>query len=321
MSMNTVSSTLPDRGQPASGIVGVMKQALADGELSDVRFTVGRHFDRIQDFSAHKFVLGSRSAVFRAMLFGQLSENHDNAVEIPDIPPEAFAIMLSFLYTDAVDNLSADNVFGTLKCADKYDLPQLVDICSEFIRKRLNPDNCLDTLKEALDWQAEKIVKKCRVLVEEKTSAVLRSEEFVNISLQMLQDLLQLKLQASENDIYLAVERWAAAACARNGMDASAANRRQVLRDALFLVRFPLLDNKQLADGPGQSGLLTDTEMRDLFMYLNAAVKPEVPFPTEKRIKKQLAVKNRTLYFPARNPCKRSAEANQNNGQSATKRR
>ncbi|XP_055353041.1 BTB/POZ domain-containing protein 6-like [Paramacrobiotus metropolitanus] len=266
MSMSAASPTLPDNGKPGAGIDGIVhfvKQPLARGELSDVRFTVGRHFGQIRQFSAHKFVLGFRSPVFRTMFYGRLPEKGQDTIDIPDIHPDAFGIVLSFICTDDVDNLDADNVFATLRCADKYDL--------------LNPDNCLSTLKEvpspydALGWHAESTVEICLALVDAKTAAVLRTEAFVNISRSLLRTILQRDtLTAEENAIYLAVERWAAAACTRTGTDASGGNRRLMLGGALFLVRFPLLGNSQLAEGPGKSGLLTDAEMLNLFMYRNS---------------------------------------------------
>ncbi|XP_055353001.1 BTB/POZ domain-containing protein 6-like [Paramacrobiotus metropolitanus] len=310
MSTNAV---LPDGGIPEpvpgiNGIVEFVKQSLASGELADVRFNVGRQTGLVKDFSAHKFVLGFRSTVFRTMFYGSLPEKHPSAIDIPDLQPDAFAIMLSFVYTDAVDGLSADNVFGTMKCADKYDLPQLLKICTDFVVDQLKPENCLTTMKLALDWQAENIVEKCLALVDTKTAAVLWSKEFTKISRSMLHTILQRsELSAEENVIYLAVERWAAAACARSFMDASGANRRKVLGDALFLVRFPLLGNAQLADGPGKSGLLTEAEMLNLFMYRNAAVKPHTPFPTAHRRYPFRAPSSRPLFSLSGGGLKRSA--------------
>ncbi|XP_055347777.1 uncharacterized protein LOC129594937 [Paramacrobiotus metropolitanus] len=82
----------------------------------------------------------------------------------------------------------------------------------------------------------------------------------------------------------MAVERWAAAACARNALEDSGTNRRQMLGDALFHVRFPLLTHTQLADSPGKSGLLTGAELLSVFMYHSATVKLQIAFPAERRI-------------------------------------
>ncbi|XP_055353038.1 BTB/POZ domain-containing protein 6-B-like [Paramacrobiotus metropolitanus] len=252
----------------------------------------------------YRFVLGIRSAVFRGMFYGSLPEKGDNAIDISDIQRDAFGNMLSFLYTDTMDNLTADNVFFTMFCADKYDLPLLVKICSDFVVNQLTPTNCLETLKQVQSFSqsavgsfAVSIVERCLTLIDANTSAILQSDQFTEISQDVLQSILQRDtLSAEENDVYLAVERWSAAACAGGALDTSAANRRQMLGAALFHVRFPLLTNTQLADGPGKSGLLTDAELLSVFMYQSATVKPEISFPTERRTEQRQVVIAATIF-------------------------
>ncbi|XP_055351423.1 BTB/POZ domain-containing protein 6-B-like isoform X2 [Paramacrobiotus metropolitanus] len=200
------------------------------------------------------------------------------------LSPDAFANLLSYMYTDQVVNLNADNGFHTMNCADKYDVAPLVQICLEKIVSQLDVDSCLFVMEQAVEWHADNILEKCCHLLDAKTDDILRSEHFPGIRKDTLRTLLQRStLSAGEQDIYLAVERWATEGCKRNNKEPSAANRRQMLGDTLFLVRFPLLTAAQLADGPATNGLLTDSELRSIFMYQNAAVKPAVPFPTEER--------------------------------------
>ncbi|XP_055332376.1 ubiquitin carboxyl-terminal hydrolase 7-like [Paramacrobiotus metropolitanus] len=71
--------------------------------------------------------------------------------------------------------------------------------------------------------------------------------------------------------------------CKQNSMDASSANRREMLGPALFLIRFPLLIHAQLLDGPLKNGLLLQSEGWDIFHYKHATIKPRLPFPTQPR--------------------------------------
>ncbi|XP_055351483.1 BTB/POZ domain-containing protein 1-like isoform X2 [Paramacrobiotus metropolitanus] len=136
-------------------------------------------------------------------------------------------------------------------------------ICVEKIVSVLDVENCLAVLEQVAQWQGttDPVREACLHVLDEKTEEVLRSEHFISISQDTLRTILQRDtLSAGENDIYLAAERWAVEACKRNNMEPSAANRRQMLGDALFLVRFPLLTAAQLADAPAASGLLTEAE-------------------------------------------------------------
>ncbi|XP_055348229.1 BTB/POZ domain-containing protein 6-like [Paramacrobiotus metropolitanus] len=275
----TVTPYGPD---PEACIILCMKEMLSSGDLSDVRFTVGRQLGQARIFSAHKVILAARSSVFRTMLYGSLPEKCDALIDIPDIQPDAFANLFSFVYTDAVDSLSLENVFATMGCADKYDVPRLAEICADFVVSQLNPNNCLVILEQALYF--DDTVQKCLDIMDSWSEAIMRSEHFMGIGQETLQMILQRDtLSVEENEIYVGVESWATAACSRNGMDPSAANRRQMLGSALFLVRFPLMTCSQLADGPGTSGLLSDAELCSLFMYGNGKEKPPLPFSTQRR--------------------------------------
>lgn len=63
---------------------------LSDQIMCDVTFCVGKESKVIK---AHKYVLGSRSSVFFAMLFGTLAETKAK-IQIPDIEPDIFEILL-----------------------------------------------------------------------------------------------------------------------------------------------------------------------------------------------------------------------------------
>ncbi|XP_055347876.1 BTB/POZ domain-containing protein 6-like isoform X2 [Paramacrobiotus metropolitanus] len=253
-SQNLSESTPHERRDPFSGLYSCTKETLVSGDLSDVQFSVGGDFGAARVFKAHKYIVSIRSPVFYRMFYGSVPEKGPQ-VDIPDCIPDAFANMLSCMYTDAVDkdNLTMDNVFPTIRCADKYDLPQLTAICSDFVAAQLNAQNCIAILEQAVQWQADHVVEECLQLVEMETDLILRSESFTTITHDILKMILQRRvLSAEENVVYMAVDRWAVEACKRNGLEPSGGNCRQVLSDALFLVRFPLLSGPQLATGPGK---------------------------------------------------------------------
>ncbi|XP_055329929.1 BTB/POZ domain-containing protein 1-like [Paramacrobiotus metropolitanus] len=96
----------------------------------------------------------------------------------------------SFMYTDTVDHIHLDNVVATMSCADKYDLPQLTQICSDFIESHLKVENCLSIWKQAVDWHVDIIMELCVTLMDAHTAAVLQSDGFTDISRETLQAIL-----------------------------------------------------------------------------------------------------------------------------------
>ncbi|XP_055357287.1 BTB/POZ domain-containing protein 3-like [Paramacrobiotus metropolitanus] len=199
MSANSSTST---RERSALLLASSIKRSLGSGELSDVQFTIGLQFGQPKYFRAH-------NSVFCAMFYGKLAERSDHDIDIPDIIPDAFDNMLSFLYTDNVDNLDMDNVIQTLMCADKYDLPLLVDICCDFIRAQLCVDNCLALLNNAVGLRADVIVEPCLDFIDRNADAVLLSERFAAVDQKTVVMILRRDtLSAAENNVYLAVEKY-----------------------------------------------------------------------------------------------------------------
>ncbi|XP_055355087.1 BTB/POZ domain-containing protein 6-B-like [Paramacrobiotus metropolitanus] len=284
MSHNSSASTSHERFglQLASSI----KRSLNSGEFSDVQFTVGRQFGPAQCFRAHKYVLSLRCSVFGAMFYGDSPQRCDQPIDIPDVIPAAFGNMLSFLYTGTVENLYMDNVIHTLVCAKKYDLPLLMEMCSDFVSAGLGVNNCLVILDTVVRFGADlkAIMERCLDLIDRCADELLQSEQFAQLRHKTIMMILQRgTLSAAEYNVYLAVERWAREVCKVGNVDPSPTNRRRMLGEALFLVRFPLLTNAQLADGPIKSGLLLQSEVQNLFQYRFATVKPPLPFSAQPR--------------------------------------
>ncbi|XP_055350782.1 uncharacterized protein LOC129597323 isoform X1 [Paramacrobiotus metropolitanus] len=152
MSENSFSPAYLKRRGALDGVAARMKRAFSRSELSDVEFPVGRNYCEVKIFRAHKMLLSLSTDVFHATFFESLADKNQDVIEIQDIPSEAFGNMLStcYVYSDAVDDLNLENAFPTLSCADKYDFPLLVELCSCYILEHLNSDNCLVALENAV---------------------------------------------------------------------------------------------------------------------------------------------------------------------------
>ncbi|XP_055334335.1 BTB/POZ domain-containing protein 6-like isoform X2 [Paramacrobiotus metropolitanus] len=284
MSQSPESSAKTDEPASAAGISSRIKASLTSGMLSDVSFTVGRQHGEVKTFPAHKYILGISSEVFRTMFYGSWAGIGDQSVvDIPEIHPDAFANMLSYMYTDRVENLNAENVFPTMYCADKYDLPSLVDLCWDLVRSQLNTDTCAMFLDSALCFGPADIVNRCLDVVDASTDDVLQSEHFSDISQNTLMTILlqaarnRRNRRATANVVYAAVEKWAVAACQDKGLEPSGANRREVLGAALNFVPFTMLTGPELSNGPAQTGLLLATELLGVFVYIFSETASALP--------------------------------------------
>ena len=112
-----------------------------DEELSDIKIVCDG-----ETFPCHKFMLGARSDVFKAMLTESptFRENQEGLLTIEDTTAETMKSFLYFLYTDTVP--PQEMTGSLLILADKYNVTRLADVCSRQIMSNINVDNVLELL-------------------------------------------------------------------------------------------------------------------------------------------------------------------------------
>jgi len=96
-----------------------------------------------QKFRCHKLVLTTRSSVFDLMLSSGMLESQNSEVYLTDISPNTVADLLSYLYTDTVDNLPT-KARDLLPVAEKYDLVSLKDLCVEALTQQIDLHTVVD---------------------------------------------------------------------------------------------------------------------------------------------------------------------------------
>ena len=124
----------------------------------------------------------------------------------------------------------------------------------------------------------------CWDVIDVQAEEVLQSDSFTDIDCKTLEEILiRDTLDAKETVVFAAAKRWAEAECTRQGRDTSPQQCREVLGDALYLLRLPTMTPSDFANVAGQSGLLSTQETNDLFFYFTAENKPVIRFPISRR--------------------------------------
>lgn len=267
--------------------------------LADVHFIVGKGNAQTR-FPAHKFVLSIGSAVFDAMFNGPLTRAlnderskggeavsngtcDDTEIELPDVEPEAFQALLRFLYLDEVQ-IGPESVMATLYVAKKYEVTALEMACVDFLKANLNPENAFMMLTQARLFDEVTLADLCLSEIDKHAMDSLFSDSFFDIDLDTLKLVLNRdSLRCRELSLFLAAIRWAELECIRRSLELNSENKRKVLGEALYLIRFPLMTIEEFAHNVAQSELLTDKEVVNLFLYFTVSSKPSVPFSIEPR--------------------------------------
>ncbi|MCP9262763.1 BTB/POZ domain-containing protein 6 [Dirofilaria immitis] len=233
--------------------------------LADVHFIVGigENSERIP---AHSYVLAIASAPFNAMFNGGFEKNDE--IELPDIEPVAFKILLKYLYYDNIE-LDSSNALSTLYAAKKYMITHLARATIDFLNSNLKAENvCLLLSQSQLFEEEQELIDRCWKLVEVDAERVLLSDAFCNINFVLFDEILS-------RDTLLTREK--------QNLPVSQMNMRNVLSSALYHIRFPVMTIYEFANGPAKTDMLTCQEINDIFLHFAAEEKPQLPFLINKR--------------------------------------
>lgn len=252
--------------------------------MSDVRFLVGPKGPQQQAVPAHRYVLATGSSVFHAMFYGGLAAPPGQDIEIPDVEPAAFLVLLRYLYCDDI-TLEADTVLATLYAAKKYLVPHLARACVAYLETSLTARNACVLLSQSRLFEEPALAQRCWEIIDAQAALALSSDGFPDVDRPTLEAVLSREsLNAREALVFDAALAWAGAECARRGLEPTAENRRECLGGALYLLRLPAMSLQEFADGAAQSGVLTLRETADMFLHFAASQKPPVPFPVQVRL-------------------------------------
>ncbi|XP_060064922.1 BTB/POZ domain-containing protein 1-like [Ylistrum balloti] len=235
---------------------------LTSSLANDVTFIVGQDKERI---SAHKLVLICRSPVFFAMLMGHLADTEE--ITIPDISSETFKILLRYLYTDKID-LTVGNVVPVCYAANKYLIEILVSQCEAFLDQYLTVDKAFELLHQSHELGMNCLVNYCLRFIAENATAVLDSVVFTHMCWDCVESVTAMRdLNIDETGLYDAVVRWAKTECVRQNLEVTAENKREVLGDILFNVRFDYIDKDFFLDRVCPDMILRPHEIEEIMNH------------------------------------------------------
>ncbi len=141
----------------SSKIISDMERLLESGTLTDVTIKcenrilechkVSKLFSLLSNILCFncQAILSARSTVFRAMFQHDMRESKSNEINIQDIDFSTVRDMVKFIYSGRLKDL-ADKSDLLLAAADKYDIRDLKNICSQHLAANLSTDQVRDLI-------------------------------------------------------------------------------------------------------------------------------------------------------------------------------
>lgn len=118
-----------------------LAEYLDSGTYCDLTFEIGA-----EKFPCHRIILASSSPYFQVLLTHTFKENNLNSIELHDIEPEIFSLLLRYIYSGQIE-LDENNVQEILFASDMLQLEEVVQFCCHYLSVTLNEKNVLDIWK------------------------------------------------------------------------------------------------------------------------------------------------------------------------------
>ena len=121
-----------------------LQKLFANEHTADVTVKVNE-----ESVPAHSLILSARSTVFAATLASPMREAEDRVVTIDDIEAKTVRLLIYFIYSGQVDDellKSNPDTIELLLAAHRYDIPSLVDVCTQSLSARVAVESVAEFL-------------------------------------------------------------------------------------------------------------------------------------------------------------------------------
>ena len=131
-----------------------------------------------------------RSPVFKAELYGPMSETAADLIQIKDMQPDIFRALLHFIYTDslpAMDELEGDDhtemIRHLLAAADRYAMDRLKVVCQSILSEKIDVQTVATTLALADQYNCDRLKDACIEFIASKDemNALMATPGYTNL--------------------------------------------------------------------------------------------------------------------------------------------
>ncbi|KFD50567.1 hypothetical protein M513_08516, partial [Trichuris suis] len=216
-------------------------------ELCDVVILVGT-----KRIYAHRVVLGACSPYFRAMFTTEMAESRQTEVTIKDVDENALEMLIDFCYTSSIV-IEESNVQQLLPAACLMQMQEIQDVCCDFLKKQLDPTNCLGIRAFADTHSCRDLLRIANRFTQHNFQEVMETEEFMLLPVEQLCEIIssdELNVR-SEEQVFKACMAW---------VRHKIFERRKDLPEVLKYVRLPLCSAKFLVGTAGTDLLIKSDE-------------------------------------------------------------
>jgi len=155
-----------------------------------------------KSYGCHKYILASRSPVFKAMFESDMKEKRTGSVEIKNMRPEVLERLLGYIYTgyaSYVETLAKE----LLASADQYQILKLKELCELELCTNIDIKNCIELLVLGDMYQASTLRIKALGFVSQNMDKIDLSEckKTLISHPQLLFEVMEMLLPKRKTDV------------------------------------------------------------------------------------------------------------------------
>ncbi|XP_059151051.1 kelch-like protein 24 [Physella acuta] len=203
-------------------------------------------------FPCHKVILAAGSPYFKSMFASGMEESRKKEIEIKQIDPSVFGLVILFIYTGNVE-ISSSTVQELFIQAQLFQINTLVELCVKYLEKSMSELNCLAAMTLAEAHVHKPMYDFALRYACLHFDIVKNDEDFVKLSTKCIIDLLKdrrLKC-SSEEEVYEAAIKW---------LDSDVDHRKPYRYKVLSCIKFPHISQSYLIDVVIKAGHLADDQ-------------------------------------------------------------
>ncbi|CAK9832872.1 Kelch-like protein 10 [Anthophora retusa] len=195
---------------------------------------------RLEDggvFPIHRAILSACSPYFRALFTTTLHSREKTDVLLPGVSSNMMNLLLEYAYLRSI-NVNNENVCQLLVTADYLNILGVLDLCYEYLKQNLAPENCISVMRFAREHFCKALENSAyRYVMRHFVQVAQRSEEILDLPVEELTTLIgadELNVK-SEDTVWELVLKW---------IDYDPRTRKEYIVDLMKNIRLGLLDTQ-----------------------------------------------------------------------------
>ncbi|CAL1684216.1 unnamed protein product [Lasius platythorax] len=195
---------------------------------------------RLEDggvFPIHRAILSACSTYFRTLFTTTLHSREKTDVLLPGVTSPMMNLLLEYAYLRSID-VNRENVCELLTTADYLSILGVLDLCCDYLRDNLAPENCIGVMRFARQHFCKKLENDAyRFIVGHFVEVSQRSEEILHLPIEELRSLVgadELNVK-SEQTVWELILRW---------INYDLESRKDYIVDLMKNIRLGLLDTQ-----------------------------------------------------------------------------